>query len=936
MTLVRQFTLGLDASLGPLFVEDIDVMPGSPGTVAVSTRAANVSPAHRDVAIFDNGVQRPSTTSSGNPNSEVVFASPTRMYGVDNEIYYGTFRTLTVSAGGVAETSTTPLTAGGRLTYAGGRVYSANGAVVDPVAGSVLHQWTVTDNAQFAVDAGANRAYYLYSTFPDPTQRLHVFDTVSFAEVTSYVVDGLTGTPTAMVRWGSDGFAIATSDGHVVLASPTSTTVPAPPAPTPVVPAYPYKVLDQATSDLVTDPISGHLFASVPPWATTNPSSIVEIDPSSASIVRSLVVGGNPSPLAIADDGSMLYVGLQDTGSVKQYTLPALQFVREFPLGSSVLYGQRFPGDIAVMPGHPSTVAVTGTQSWDHTAIFDDGVQRQSVSAVMFTGSSQVQFDGPTRLYGVGDGSSGDLERMTVDANGITSVDESPHLIEEGGDLQFAGGLLYAGSGRVVDPQSRQVLAKMGGLFNSVVAEPALGRVWVIPTFGVAGAPWLLDVYDSTTYRLLETDSLPNFNGLSRQLVRWGADGLAFNTYDQATLGGQIYILSKGFAPPVVPPPVEPPPVVPPPVDTPDYFGEYTALPPQRLLDTRVAPGPLVAGGTINVPIEGVAGVPASDVVAVVLNVTSTGSLQPGFLTVYPSDEPLPTVSNVNYAEGQTVPNLVTVPLSLDGAVTIFSNAHTDVVVDIEGYYSDTLGTPGGRFRPTSPTRLFDTRDGTGGFGTTFGPSTTRRFDVNGRAGLPGGGVSAVVMNVTVTKPTASGFLTVFPDDATIPTVSNLNFVPAQTVPNLVIVKVPASGVIDIFNSAGRTDVIVDVVGYFDGDKTDESGRFVPFSPERLYDSRESTPAHPAGPLGAGESLIYSDQILASAYVLNVTATEPTSAGYLTVYPYPGDVPLASNVNFVAGQTVANLAYAPAGPDVGFFNSAGSTHIVVDLFGAFT
>ena len=89
-------------------------------------------------------------------------------------------------------------------------------------------------------------------------------------------------------------------------------------------------------------------------------------------------------------------------------------------------------------------------------------------------------------------------------------------------------------------------------------------------------------------------------------------------------------------------------------------------------------------------------------------------------------------------------------------------------------------------------------------------------------------------------------------------------------------------------------------------------------------------------PLGPGESLIYSDQVLASAYVLNVTATEPTLAGYLTVYPYPGDVPLASNLNFVAGQTVANLAYAPAGTDMGFFNSAGNTHIVVDLLGAFT
>src|SRR5207342_561080 len=104
----------------------------------------------------------------------------------------------------------------------------------------------------------------------------------------------------------------------------------------------------------------------------------------------------------------------------------------------------------------------------------------------------------------------------------------------------------------------------------------------------------------------------------------------------------------------------------------------------------------------------------------------------------------------------------------------------------------------------------------------------------------------------------------------------------------------------------------------------------------RLYDSRELTTAHPPRPLGPGESLVFADELGFSAYVFNVTATEPTSAGYLTVYPLPGPVPLASNLNFQPGATVANLVYAPTGPDVGFFNSAGSTHVVVDLFGAFT
>jgi serine protease len=82
--------------------------------------------------------------------------------------------------------------------------------------------------------------------------------------------------------------------------------------------------------------------------------------------------------------------------------------------------------------------------------------------------------------------------------------------------------------------------------------------------------------------------------------------------------------------------------------------------------------------------------------------------------------------------------------------------------------------------------------------------------------------------------------------------------------------------------------------------------------------------------------LVYVDSFGASAYVMNVTVTDPTTAGFVTVFPFPGDLPLASNLNFVAGQTVPNLVYTAAGPDVAFFNLAGNTHIVVDLFGMFT
>ena len=75
--------------------------------------------------------------------------------------------------------------------------------------------------------------------------------------------------------------------------------------------------------------------------------------------------------------------------------------------------------------------------------------------------------------------------------------------------------------------------------------------------------------------------------------------------------------------------------------------------------------------------------------------------------------------------------------------------------------------------------------------------------------------MSAVVVNVTVTQPTSPGYLTVYPNGAARPLASNLNFSAGQTVPNLVVAKVGADGKVAVYNNAGSTHVILDVVGWY-------------------------------------------------------------------------------------------------------------------------
>src|SRR5262249_47205937 len=118
---------------------------------------------------------------------------------------------------------------------------------------------------------------------------------------------------------------------------------------------------------------------------------------------------------------------------------------------------------------------------------------------------------------------------------------------------------------------------------------------------------------------------------------------------------------------------------------------------------------------------------------------------------------------------------------------------------------------------PLVPARILDTRKGTGaGQGRVPGGGTVD-LEVTGHGGVPASGVGAVVMNLTVTDPDTSGYLTAFPSGQAVPTASNVNFVGGQTVPNLVVVPIGPNGRIGIYNFGGSAHILADVLGYYVG-----------------------------------------------------------------------------------------------------------------------
>lgn len=377
-------------------------------------------------------------------------------------------------------------------------------------------------------------------------------------------------------------------------------------------------------------------------------------------------------------------------------------------------------------------------------------------------------------------------------------------------------------------------------------------------------------------------------------------------------------------------------------------MGEYVGLTnPARLVDTRLNGGALTAGATRNFNTTSV-GVP-SNAIAVVANLTAVTPTQSGFLSLYPAGGSVPLVSNLNFSAGSVIPNLSVVQTGNGDSITLFNSfGNTHVIIDIMGYYAP--GAVGGRFQAITPAfRALDTRL-PGVVPVTAGVPYLLGIDA---------AASAVVVNVTVTGATNNGsYLTVYPAGEFAPVASNLNFNAGETIPNLVIARTGTgvnAGKIALLLSVGRANVIVDVVGVFNGDRSTGKGQFVPVSPRRALDSRAPNSASITAlapdtwsPYIGIVGLMGNLPFEYGTVVVNTTITGTTAGGFLTVYPAPepipglsgyGGAPSTSNLNWGGGgETRANMVMAPVNRD-GFlqlYNSNGFTHFILDVAGWYT
>lgn len=366
--------------------------------------------------------------------------------------------------------------------------------------------------------------------------------------------------------------------------------------------------------------------------------------------------------------------------------------------------------------------------------------------------------------------------------------------------------------------------------------------------------------------------------------------------------------------------------------------GLLHTLNPVRVLDTRGS-GAVRAGSVVTIPRSRLtsAGVPASGVQSVVLNLTVTGASAYGWATIFGGSKP--ATSNLNFTTNLTAATTVTVPLGAAGvSVSIDGGSTTSaqVIVDQIGWYDGAGVSRSGAatLLPFPATRVLDTRT----TATPLGPGKSLDVEFTDDSGSA---PTAVAVNLTVTGSFAGGFLTAYSGAGTPPTTSTINFGRAETVANQTVVPLRSLGggryALRITNRGwSSTHVILDLAGYYYSSSS-AVFRHETVAPRRLLDTRAGSMIGPAGwrtvPVPAAAVDADGNTVSLEG---TLTAVRPTAGSYLTILADSSSVPATSTVNALAGQVRANGYLTPLGAaSMSVFNHAGRVDAVVDLTGRF-
>lgn len=375
--------------------------------------------------------------------------------------------------------------------------------------------------------------------------------------------------PNQLISYATSETIIVQTPVPYTLNFGTTFTVTA--APPPGNAGFNVSTVNVQANDMVWNPSSQQIYLSVAGTDTINPNTITALDPATGQLGVSVSAGSGAYRLGVSSDGSLLYAGINNDGSVQRFTLPGLGRDITIPLGTSVQ--PYYAADVEPAPGSPNTVAVSRATSPGNpgsVVIYDGSTPRpatvSSVPGPLEPLRSLAWNASGSNIYAsFNDVASTDLLFvLSVNSSGV-QLSQSDQLMTGDnaftmGALHYSAltGYLYSDDGPVIDPSAGSVvnhlpLAAVGeGLYGPPVMalDDNLGIAWVIgQPVGNSGQQYVIEAFDLQTNALLHSIAIPNVVGTPIKLIRWGSNGLAFLTSgaNGPQQGDGVYLISGNF-----------------------------------------------------------------------------------------------------------------------------------------------------------------------------------------------------------------------------------------------------------------------------------------------------------------------------------------------------------------------------------------------------
>jgi hypothetical protein len=316
------------------------------------------------------------------------------------------------------------------------------------------------------------------------------------------------------------------------------------------------QIIQENLTALAVDPTGTTLYGATEPNSQATsplPAQLVSINPITLAVTTLLTLPAPISEIQVSSDGAYIYLATNGTGPPQVLRVRTSDMTMDQNLTLPNGFGS--PAGVSVSPANSNTWSVNyqslvngviGTQ----IVIYDGTVPRPNASTTVVgqvswtPDGSSVYVPANNGVYSIPVNASGFGSATLLQPGGTTA------LLNEGGYLQLAGGLLYANSGQVIDPVANTIVGQYvlptGVPYANVTVDVPNNRVFIaygdpLPT-GVVGT---LQSFNLTTFAPMWIARLPNGGPL-----RWGSNGLAW-IGPGAVFGTEaLYLIEGSFVAP--------------------------------------------------------------------------------------------------------------------------------------------------------------------------------------------------------------------------------------------------------------------------------------------------------------------------------------------------------------------------------------------------